>query len=212
MVITVFGATGMVGKQVVQQALANGHTVKAFGRNVLDYIDKDLHDANFEAIQGHVFDAKEVLEAVKNADAVISVLGGEFDGLDKTRSLGIKNIIEQMQQASIKRIIALGGLGVLPDADGNFLLDSPDYPSQFKPVGKEHAQAYLYLLASKLDWTFICSPNIIDANKTEQYITEIEGIPTPNLGEITAGDLADCMLKAITKNDLLQQRVGISKL
>ena len=34
MTITIFGATGMVGKQLVQQALFKGYTVKAFGRNV----------------------------------------------------------------------------------------------------------------------------------------------------------------------------------
>ncbi|MBP9740985.1 MAG: NAD(P)H-binding protein, partial [Chitinophagaceae bacterium] len=34
MTISIFGATGMVGQQVVQQALALSHHVKAFGRNV----------------------------------------------------------------------------------------------------------------------------------------------------------------------------------
>jgi len=32
--LIVFGATGMVGKQLVQQALFKGHHVRAFGRNV----------------------------------------------------------------------------------------------------------------------------------------------------------------------------------
>ena len=34
MIITIFGATGTVGKELVKQALFNGHQVRAFGRNV----------------------------------------------------------------------------------------------------------------------------------------------------------------------------------
>lgn len=113
MTITVFGATGQVGKQVVNQALALDFTVKAFGRNVEHLIDADNRNKKFEAIKGYVFDANEVLEAIKHSDAVISALGGNFDGTDRTRSLGMKNIVSQMQIAGVNRIIALGGLGVL---------------------------------------------------------------------------------------------------
>ncbi len=65
MIITIFGATGQVGKRTVQQALAKGFTVKAFGRNVENWIDKDLHTDNFQAIKGHVFDEDDVLNAIK---------------------------------------------------------------------------------------------------------------------------------------------------
>ncbi|MEI9958701.1 MAG: NmrA family NAD(P)-binding protein [Ferruginibacter sp.] len=39
--IIIFGATGLVGKQLVQQALLNGHMVKAFGRNVFSEFETD---------------------------------------------------------------------------------------------------------------------------------------------------------------------------
>ncbi len=143
MTITVFGATGQVGRRVVSQALAIGHTVKAFSRNIEGLIDKDLANDKFEAIQGHLFDEEEVLNAIKGSDAVISTLGGSFDGTDKTRSLGIKNIIAQMQVASVKRIVSLGGMGVLSAEDGSYLIDASDYPQLYKPVGMEHLQAYL---------------------------------------------------------------------
>ena len=42
MVITIFGATGMVGTKLVAQALAKGFVVKAFGRNVENLIDTDI--------------------------------------------------------------------------------------------------------------------------------------------------------------------------
>ena len=212
MTITIFGATGMVGKYVVAQALANGDTVKAFGRNVESLIDKDLHNENFEAIKGYVFDESNVYKAIKNIDAVISVLGGGFDGTDKTRSIGIKNIIAQMQKAKVNRIIALGGLGILNADEDTLILDTPGYPEMYKPVGREHLEAYQYLQHSILSWTFICPPNILDKDKTGNYITNANYPTTPNNNEIAAGDIADCMLQELVKNKFIKMRVGISRL
>ena len=94
--IIVFGATGMVGKQIVQQALFNDNHVKAFGRNV--YTTDFLNNENLQLVQGALFDEKEVYDAIKGCDAVLSALGGGFDGNDKTRSLGMKNIIAQIKK------------------------------------------------------------------------------------------------------------------
>ncbi len=212
MIITVFGATGQVGKRVVSQALAKGYAVKAFGRNIETLIDKDLHDENFTAIKGYVFDSEEVFDAVKGSDAVISTLGGSFDGSDKTRSLGIKNITHAMKVTGVERIVALGGMGVLNATETTQIIDTPDYPQMFYPVGKEHQQAFRFLQASNLDWTFICPPDILDQDETGKYITNADYPPTPNYYKIAAGDIADFMVNEITANQFIHHRVGISKL
>ncbi len=54
MQITIFGATGLVGKQLVQQALFKGYKVKAFGRNV--FTEDFPKDDNLELIHGALFD------------------------------------------------------------------------------------------------------------------------------------------------------------
>ncbi len=212
MKITVFGATGLVGKRVIAKGLANGFTITAFGRNVEGLLDKDARDDHFHAVKGYVFDAGDVLYAVKEADAVISVLGGAFDGTDKSRSLGMKNIIAQMEKAGVKRIVALGGMGVLDDIHGKYLLDALDYPEEYKPVGQEHLQAYLYLKDSSLDWSFVCAPDIIDADGNGHYITTADHAPEPNRYKIAAGDLADCMLKETGGREYVHHRIGITDL
>ena len=210
MVITVFGATGQVGSQVVTQALAKGYKVRAFGRNVENLIDKDLRDDNFEAMKGYVFDEKDVLNAVKNVDAVVSCIGGAVDGIDKTRSLGIKNIVHQMEKATVKRIVAIGGLGVLNVDNETLLMDTPDYPDAYKPVSIEHLAAFKILEISTLNWTFICPPNILDKDFTGTYATIENIVPENNKGAINAGDLAACILKAIENNQFIKTKVGIT--
>jgi putative NADH-flavin reductase len=210
--ITVFGATGQVGKRVVQQALNRGYIVTAFGRNVEGLIDQDNRNEKLIARKGYIFDAKDVSNALKDADAVVSVLGGAFDGSDKSRSLGIKNIITQMEAKGIKRIVALGGLGILSANDETLLIETENYPEEFKPVGMEHLKAYEFLLASTLDWTFYCPPNIIDADETGLFITSTNFPPEPNTYKINAGDIALSMLNAIEKKEFIKERVGITQL
>lgn len=214
MIITVFGASGQVGHYVVVQALALGFSVRAFGRNIDALIDRDLRDDQLIAIKGSVFSDQDVSQALKGTDAVISVLGGSFDGTDKTRSLGIKTIINGMKANGIQRIVALGGMGILnaDEPEEGLLIDQPGYPEQYKPVGLEHLQAFRYLEVSDLDWTFICAPDILNKNGTGQYITAAGFAPKPNQYQIAAGDLAHCMLQCITQQQYLKQRVGISRL
>lgn len=204
--IAIFGATGQVGKHLVSQALLKGYQVRAFGRNVHEIPD---NNKNLTLVKGGVFDDKDVYETVKGCDAVLSALGGSFDGTDKARSLGMRNIIQQMEAAGVKRIIALGGMGVLDHPDGGLIIDQPEYPEEYLPVGKEHQKAWEYLRDSRLDWTFLCSPDIIDADPSGKFISAAAVFPEGARKKIFSGDLALFMLDELEKNRYLHQRVGI---
>ncbi len=212
MIITVFGATGQVGRQIVSQALAFGHQVRAFGRDVSKLIDEDLRNNNFEAIQGYVFDKKDVRKAILGSDAVFSALGGSMDMQDKARSLGMKNITEQMIETGVKRIIAIGGRGVLRDDEYEYLMHNPDYPKEYVVVGEEHLQAYLFMKEADLNYTFYCPPNIIDAAPDGLYITRSDYPPQPDSYRIFTGNLAMSMLQSFDRNDYIKSRVGICNL
>jgi uncharacterized protein len=208
MILTVFGATGMVGKQLVEQALFRGHTVKAFGRNVFTELTMD--EKNLQLIKGALFDGDDVLHAMKGSDAVLSCLGGDFDGDDKTRSLGMKNIVTQMQKGGVKRIVAVGGMGVLQADKEKLIMDTEEFPKEYLAVSLEHKKAFDYLVNSTLDWTFVCPPMINNAAPTGQITTAVNYLPTPNTFQINAGDLALFMLSELEKNEFVQKRVGIS--
>lgn len=208
MKIIIFGATGMVGKQLVKQALYNGHQVKAYGRNVFTtFMPKD---DLLELVQGALFDEDQVYEAIIGCDAVVSSLGGDASGADVTRSLGMKNIVTQMQKANVSRIIAVGGMGSLNADNDTLVMNKPGFPAKFLPVSKEHYKAYEYLKASSLNWTIVCPPDIINAEPTGEYITSADYPPTTGSNHINAGDLALFMLYELKKNEFIHHRVGIS--
>jgi uncharacterized protein len=210
MIVTIFGATGTVGQQLVKLCLAKGYTVKAFGRNIEMYIDEDLRNDNLLAIKGYVFTESDVQKAVKGSNAVLSALGGSVDGVDRTRTLGMKNIITAMKNTGLTRIVAVGGMGVLDSADGKKLIDGESYPEEYKAVGLEHLQAFNYLNESGLDYTFVCPPNILPADANGLYQTAANS----HIGgyEINAGNLALFMINELEKNEFVKQRVGISNI
>lgn len=207
--LIIFGATTLVGMQLVKQALHNGHHVKAYGKNV--FTSNLPESKDIEVIQGALFDAYEVNKALKGCDAVLTALGGNMDGLDLTRSLGMKNIVAQMQKQHVQRIVALGGIGILNDAAADeLIMDTPDFPAELITVSLEHQKAYNFLKESTLSWSFVCAPDIIEAAPTGIFSTKADCLPSKNKYRITSGDLALFMLKELTTNDFLLHRVGIS--
>lgn len=208
--VTIFGATGAVGSQLVKEALLMGYKVRAFGRNV--FVHPFPMSENLELIQGGVFDAGDVRKAIKGSDAVLSAIGGAFDGTDKSRSLGIKTIVTQMEKLGVKRIVAVGGMGVLANDEGKLLMDAEDYPKEYLPVGREHLKAYTYLKESSLQWTFVCAPDLVNADASGEFIAAAEKNPEGSLFKINTGDLALFMLKEINLNEFVDARVGIGNI
>jgi putative NADH-flavin reductase len=70
--VLIFGATGGTGRALVRQALAQGHVVTAFVRDLKKI--KTRHQ-NLRVVQGDILDYESVEAAVKNQDAVVSALG-----------------------------------------------------------------------------------------------------------------------------------------
>ncbi len=211
MTVTIFGATGMVGKQLIIHALSKGWNVRAFGRQIDDLMDKELQTDKLTAVKGYLFDAGDVQKALKGCNAVLSAIGGAVDGSDQTRSLGIKNIVAQMEKNGPKRIVAVGSVGVLESEDGNGpRFEQEDYPQEFVPVGREHFAAYMHLKKSSLDWTFMCPPDIHDKEADGKFETTPEAPATH--WEINAGNLALSMVQAVASETFIHQRVGIGNI
>ncbi len=211
--ITVFGANLLLGTRIVHLCIHQGISVTAFARNIDQFIDEDNRTKDLLAVKGYVLDTKDVAKGLKNADAVIVLFNNtSFEPSDKSRSIGIKNIIAQMQLNNIRRIVVLGGMGILQNQEGEFLLDTPEFPAELIPMAKEQLLAYNYLSNSGLDWTYYCPESIIEQDETGLFITNMEELPSTNNHYIYAGDLALSMIQSIKKNAFIHARVGISNI
>lgn len=205
--VIVFGAAGRTGKYVVQYALDAGYAVTAFvHRNTVP-----VQHYNLTIVEGDVLDAEKISALIKGHDVVISTLGApsiEGDAVN-LMSNAMKVFIAGMQQHGVKRMLAVGGLGVLQMNETTQLLYKPDYPQQYFNIGEGHNKVYKVLQASNTNWTFICCPDIIDGPRTGKYQVK-KDYPADGLYQIYTGDIADFMLKEIAENKFVQTRVGIA--
>jgi putative NADH-flavin reductase len=105
--ITVFGASGKVGRLVVWEILRRGHQVHAFvhSRNPFEGQEE------VTVVNGEVADTVAVHAALADSDAVVSTLGGWGKTSSDVLATGMTTIIPAMQALHLTRIVTLTGAG-----------------------------------------------------------------------------------------------------
>jgi putative NADH-flavin reductase len=121
MKLTVFGATGGVGRHVVAQALGRGDQVTAYVRNPAKL---DLSHPELTVISGELTDREAVGQAIRGADAVISALGPSLDRKATGMPLvdGTRTIVEAMQSEGVARYIGMATPSLRDPRDTRSLL------------------------------------------------------------------------------------------
>jgi putative NADH-flavin reductase len=153
--VTVFGATGKIGRLVVTSLLEAGHHVIAYVRNPAKL---GITDPNLTVREGALADQPAIRDSVRGSDAVISALGPSLKLGAKGAAIadGTANIVAAMQAEGVKRFIGLATPSV-PDPR-----DEPTLKAKVLPVmaGIMFPNALKELLGmteavteSELDWT-----------------------------------------------------------
>ncbi|MDT4808833.1 HpnA: hopanoid-associated sugar epimerase [compost metagenome] len=160
MKIALIGATGFVGSAVLTEALQRGHQVTA----VVRHPEKLPHHANLSAQKADAHDAAAIAQAVEGHDAVVHAFNPGW-GEAKIRELfiqGTRAIFAGVRQAGVKRLLVVGGAGSLYVAPNLQLIDTPDFPAEYKE-GAEGARQALNLIREEpsLDWSFISPPALL---------------------------------------------------
>src|SRR4051812_42365964 len=100
MQVTVFGASGKVGRLVVAEALQRGYSVKAFVHSRNPFEDSP----KLKVVKGDVYDSDDVAKALRGSDAVISCLGSWGSKRRDVLSSAMRMIIPAMTEQKIGRI------------------------------------------------------------------------------------------------------------
>ncbi|MFN8863295.1 MAG: NAD(P)-dependent oxidoreductase [Flavobacteriales bacterium] len=202
MKVVVFGAAGRTGFEVVRRALEKGHKVKAVVRNLAQI---SLIHPNLEVVSGDALSQDSVSKAVEGQDAVVSCLSSaELSH----RQVFIHHIINAMRLHKARRVIAIGGIGALQASEHLKVYETTTFPREYVDITQAHIRVLDALLTSRLDFTFVCPPQIKEGERTGGYKTQ-DGYPTQGWS-ITTGDLADFMVSELQSNQFVGKKVGIS--
>lgn len=210
MKIAIIGATGFVGENIVKEAVSRGLDVTAMARN----IDK-LNIDNVKKISVDVYDKEALAETLKGFDVVLSAFnsGWTNPNIYDDFMKGSRNIQDAVKIAGVKRLIVVGGAGSLYVDENTQLIDTDEFPEEFK-LGASGARDYLNELKSEkdLDWVFF-SPAIemnptIKTGRTGKYRLGKENpvFDNNNKSVLSVEDLAVVLLDEVQEPKHIQER------
>jgi len=221
MKLTIFGATGGIGGQLVAQAASAGHEVTAVVRR-----PRQLPAQARVVVADLAAPDPAVLEsAVRGADAVLSGLGPRSASDVGVASGGTRAIVEAMQAESVRRIVVVSAapIGTVPSpgrpkppkhdpGDGFFMrhLFSPLVKAAFRQGYADLALMEDVLAGSGLDWTVVRPPRLTDGPVTGAYRTATG----QNLRRgflVSRADVAHLMLRVIGQPGTIKQVIGIAR-
>lgn len=208
--LLLLGATGRVGRFILEYALADGHTVTALVRSPDKLEEHKLrYGTQLRIVQGDATNAEDVAQALEGGGtAVISALN--TDGTT-TLSVNIRLLIRLMQEQSVPRLITVGTAGILQSRTepGLYRYESSETRRRSTRASEEHRRVYELLRDSALDWTIVCPTWLPDGAWTGIYRVEKDLLPEGGT-QITTADTADFTYRQLSSTDFLHTRVGIA--
>lgn len=215
MKVALIGATGFVGSKILSELINRNHQVTAIVRNPEALTENE----NVVAKKVDVLDIDALADAVKGHDVVVSAYnaGWTNPSIYDEFLKGSEAIQEGVKKSGVKRFIVMGGAGSLYVADGVQLIDSQDFPEEWK-AGALAARDYLNIIKKEqdLDWTFI-SPAIEMHQGTsgERKGTYRTGLETPvfdenNRSVISAEDVAVAIVDEVEQPKHIKERFTVA--
>ncbi|HEU4470668.1 MAG TPA: NAD(P)H-binding protein [Flavisolibacter sp.] len=207
MKLLVFGASGATGIQLVKQALAGGHEVTAFVRNIRKL---PLRHKNLILAEGDVGHAEKVYKAVAGQDAVLSALGAnQLSRFDPIIVNGLGYIIDAMGEKRVERLIYLSTMGVKAARPQAGWLIRALAPTVLRHEISGHERREKMILDSPLQWTIVRAPILTRGALTGRYKTG-EGLRSNRLApRISRADVAHCMLNLLSHAGFEKKLVNV---
>jgi len=207
MKLLIIGSTGGTGRQLVKQALEEGHQVSAFAR-MPSKVGMSHH--NLRIAQGDVTDYASVEAAVAGRDGVLCALGTKVISKNTIQSDGTRNIIQAMQKNGVRRLIVETSLDV-GDSRGQlgFFFAHVIRTTLLRNIFEDKELQERIVRESGLDWTIVRPAMLNDGPRTGKYRAGFSASDKISR-KISRADVADFMLKQVMSNEFLRQTPGLS--
>ncbi|MEV7285488.1 NAD(P)H-binding protein [Streptomyces sp. NPDC093252] len=209
MELTVFGATGGVGREIVRQALSAGHRVTAVVR---DPARLPVTGAGVEVVRADLGDPGAVRAAVAGRDAVLSGLGARTRKAQGVTTRLTRTVLAAMEAERVRRLVVVSAAPVGPPAEGEGAVDRlvlGVVSAVLKDIYADLREMEGELARSAVDWTSVRPPRLQDKPLTGVYRRVIGGFP-PKGRFLGRADVAHAMLAAVGDEGTVREGVGVA--
>jgi putative NADH-flavin reductase len=221
MKIVIIAATGGIGRQLLNQAVAAGHDVTAVVRSPQKLTAQHIRTVAADLAKP---DAGVLESAIAGADAVLSGLGARSAAEAGVARRGTQAIVEAMQTTGVRRLVVVSAapIGTVPSpdrphppkhdpGDGFFMrhLGARFARTAFRTHYADLAGMEDVVRASHLDWTISRPPKLTNKPLTGRYRTAI-GRNVRGGFSVSRADVAHHMLHTLNQPETIKQTVGIA--
>ncbi len=206
MKLIIFGATGTIGRQLVEQALSQGHQVTAFARKPSAH---KLQHPHLTRRAGDVLDRDAVTDAVQGHDAVLIALGSGRKGT--VRSVGTENVLAAMERCGLRRLVCQTTLGAGDSRPVlNFFWKHIMFGLLLRDVYADHEAQEAFIKQRDLDWIIVRPAAFTDGPAGDTYKHGFAPTAKNLKLKIARAAVADFMLQQLSSDTYLRQSPSLS--
>jgi putative NADH-flavin reductase len=206
MKVLVLGATGGVGRHILQLGTQRGHELTALVRKPEKL---KSWESRVRTIKGGALDKDTVDQAVRGQEASIYAIGVKTIGRTTLFSESTRILIDAMERNKVKRLVCITGVGAgETKGHGGFLYDWIFYPLITKRLYEDKEVQETLIQKSSLDWVIVRPAVFREGTPSGKLeaITEVGGV---TLTRVSRVEVAGFVLEQLTDNRYLRKAVFI---
>jgi NADH dehydrogenase len=202
------GASGFVGRNMLQRLLQEGHTVHALVRNPQKHAQ--LAQPGVELVAGDVVTETGLEEGLRGCDAAIHLVGiiaekGE-NTFEAVHHIGTRNVVLAAKGAGIKRFLQMSAVGVRGDAPAEY------QTSKWRGEEEVRKRRVPYCI---LRPSLIFGPGdgfvtqMMEIMRSAPLFRPVPGNGKPKFRPIFIDDVTACFVRALTAERAVNRRIDL---
>jgi putative NADH-flavin reductase len=202
--IFVMGATGGIGRLVLEQAIERGHFVSAYVRSPEKV--KMRHE-RLMVYGGDARNGEALAKYLPGHDAIICCVGHKSSADTTLLRDSAGAIIPAMKTSGVRRVVVVSVAFLFPETGVPGMLLRKVF---LRSTGKDAAAMEGIFMGEALDWTIVRPPRLTNGKRTGNYRVLDGHLPKRGF-LISRADVADFMLNETEKPKHIRQIVGVCK-
>jgi len=201
--LLVLGATGGIGKYLLEYATARGHEVTAFARSPQKIA---LKSGRLRTVSGDLLNADQLAEVLPGHDAVLSAFGPSTLRRVRTRGQFGEVLSKALERSGVRRALVVSSALLFREQNalGNLLR-----ATLFRNLIPDMTAMEAALERNGFGWTMVRPPRLTNGTLTKSYSVADGRLPKGMI--ISRACVADFMVKEAELPAHVRQIVGLSK-
>lgn len=203
--ILVIGATGRIGRQVVERALGHGHEVRAFVHRA----GPPAPASGLEVVAGDALLFDDVDAAMSGVDAVIvAVSRGARSG--PVHEPIAANVVHAMAVHDVHRLAVVSAAGAFARGDRSLSLPfRAMIRTSLASIYDDLEGMETRVAASRHDWTIVRPSGLTDGPATGRYRFTLDGGIPRHPERISRADVAAVLVKSVETLMYVRRRIVV---